>query len=125
MAVFSSSGSFNNTKRFLQEIQKQNFLNVLKNRGMEGIGALEAATPKDSGITSTSWGFQVVSEGSEARIEFTNSNVNKGVPIAIILQYGHGTGTGGYVAGRDYINPAIQPVFDKILDDIWGEVKSL
>lgn len=120
-----SSGSFKNSKRFLQEVQKQNFMAVLDHYGQDGIIALSMNTPRDTGETSVSWGYQVILDKGEARLEFTNSNINKGVPIAVILQYGHGTGTGGYVQGRDYINPAIQPVFDRIVDSIWTEVKSL
>lgn len=121
-----SSGSFKNNKRFLQEVQKQNFIALLHHYGQDGIIALSMNTPRDTGETSVSWGYQVILDNKgEARLEFTNSNINKGVPIAIILQYGHGTGTGGYVQGRDYINPAIQPVFDRIVDSIWTEVKSL
>lgn len=121
-----SSGSFKNNKRFLQEVQKQNFIALLHHYGQDGIIALSMNTPRDTGATSVSWGYQVILDNKgEARLEFTNSNINKGVPIAIILQYGHGTGTGGYVQGRDYINPAIQPVFDRIVDSIWTEVKSL
>lgn len=120
-----SSGSFKNSKRFLQEVQKQNFMALLDHYGKDGIIALSMNTPRDTGETSVSWGYQVIMDKGEARLEFTNSNINKGVPIAVILQYGHGTGTGGYVQGRDYINPAIQPVFDRIVDSIWTEVKSL
>ena len=121
-----SSGSFKNNKRFLQEVQKQNFIALLHHYGQDGIIALSMNTPRDTGETSVSWGYQVILDNKgKARLEFTNSNINKGVPIAIILQYGHGTGTGGYVQGRDYINPAIQPVFDRIVDSIWTEVKSL
>ena len=120
-----SSGSFDNTNRFLQEVQKQNFITLLHHYGKDGIIALSMNTPRDTGETSVSWGYQVILDDGEARLEFTNSNINEGVPIAVILQYGHGTGTGGYVEGRDYINPAIQPVFDRIVDSIWTEVKSL
>ena len=84
--------------------------------------ALSCATPVDSGNTANSWYYEIENKKGQVRINFLNSNINQGVPIAIILQYGHGTGTGGWVQGRDYINPAIQPVFDRILQDIWKEV---
>lgn len=87
-----------------------------------GVDALANATPVESGLTAQSWYFEVESGGGSHRITWKNRNVNQGVPIAIILQYGHGTGTGGYVAGRDYINPAIRPAFDKIADAVWKEV---
>lgn len=125
MFSFSSSGSFKNTEAFLKEVQKQNFMALLDHYGKDGIIALSMNTPRDTGETSLAWGYSVIMDKGEARLQFTNANVNKGVPIAIILQYGHGTGTGGYVEGRDYINPAIQPVFDRIVDSIWMEVKSL
>jgi hypothetical protein len=87
-----------------------------------GVDALANATPVESGLTAQSWYYEVESGGGRHRITWKNRNVNQGVPIAIILQYGHGTGTGGYVAGRDYINPAIRPAFEKIADEVWKEV---
>ena len=86
---------------------------------------MASATPIDSGKTAASWSYEIKRSGSSANIIFHNSNINQGVPIAIILQYGHGTGTGGYVQGRDYINPAIQPLFDKIAEEAWAEVKQV
>ena len=86
------------------------------------VEALSAATPVDSGLTASSWYYEIEHNDTGASISFFNSNVNEGVPIAIILQYGHGTGTGGWVEGRDYINPAIQPIFDQIANDVWREV---
>lgn len=90
--------------------------------GARGVAALAAATPVDSGLTAASWGYEVESTGSTTTITWTNTNSNSGVNVAIILQYGHGTGTGGWVAGRDYIMPAIQPIFDSIADDVWKKV---
>jgi hypothetical protein len=90
----------------------------------DGVAALQAHTPVDSGITANSWDYEIIDDGVDLQIIWSNYNVNKGVNIAIILQYGHGTGTGGYVAGRDYINPAIQPTFDKISDRVWKAVTS-
>ena len=88
------------------------------------MAALQAHTPVDSGITANSWSYEIKDDGTNLQIIWTNDNVNDGVNIAIILQYGHGTGTGGYVVGRDYINPAMQPTFDKISDRVWKAVTS-
>ena len=89
------------------------------------MAALASATPVDTGLTARSWRYEIVQEKGVARILFCNSNIQNGVPIAIILQYGHGTGTGGWVQGRDYINPAIQPIFDQIAKEAWREVTKL
>lgn len=125
MIVLTQSGNFNNTERFLEGAKKLNIKRILESYGREGVRALASATPVDSGLTADSWGFNVVVSKGSFSITWTNSNVVKGVPIAIILQYGHGTGTGGYVQGRDYINPAIQPIFQKIADSVWLEVRNL
>lgn len=125
MIVIKQSGNFNNTERFLKGAKKLNIKTVLDSYGKEGVRALASATPVDSGLTASSWGYEIsVSRGSYS-ISWTNTNVVNGVPIAIILQYGHGTGTGGYVQGRDYINPAIKPIFDMIANAIWQEVVNL
>ena len=91
----------------------------------EGVAALSAATPVDSGETAASWDYEIVNKKGSAKITFTNSHIVKGVPIAIILQYGHGTRNGGWVEGRDYINPAIQPIFDELAEKAWKEVTKL
>lgn len=114
-------GDFSKTYKFLKRAQKFD-LKQLEQFGIAGQEALAAATPVDSGETASSWYYQIVQEKEVVRIEWLNSNIIDGVPIAIILQYGHGTGTGGYVQGRDYINPAIQPIFDKIADVAWKEL---
>jgi hypothetical protein len=101
---------------------KFEIMHVLKKYGEEGVKALRDATPKDSGETADSWGYEITKDGRGYVITWTNSKKNKGVPIAIILQYGHGTGTGGYVEGRDYINPATRPIFDAIAEEAWKEV---
>ena len=95
---------------------------ILEKYAKEGVSALAAATPVDSGTTANSWSYEIQTNGESATIYWTNTNINKGVSIALILQYGHGTGTGGYVQGRDYINPAIRPIFDKIAEEAWSEV---
>lgn len=124
MISFSSKGDFSKFSNYLKKMEKAARVSSLDKYGQAGVAALSSATPVDSGVTSTSWYYRVERTNNSARIGFYNSNINKGVPIAIILQYGHGTGTGGWVEGRDYINPAIQPVFDKIVEDAWKEVTS-
>lgn len=122
MIKFTSKGDFSRTLKFLEKMKKFKIENILIKYGERGVAALASATPVDSGTTASSWGYKIVSNGESATINFTNSNVNKGVNIAIILFYGHGTGTGGFVEGRDYINPAIQPIFDQIVEEAWSEV---
>lgn len=125
MLYVTSKGDFSKTQRFLSKLAKPNIIERLKAYGSMGVDALSAATPKDSGKTSGSWGYEVKQSGKTYSIVWTNTNVVNGVPIAVILQYGHGTGTGGYVKGRDYINPAIQPIMDRIAEDVWKVVASV
>ena len=122
MIKFKHHGSFENAERFFKRASRADVERVLEYYGNAGVQALASATPVDSGETASGWGFEINASRSGASITWTNSNVNKGVNIAIILQYGHGTGTGGYVQGRDYINPALQPIFDSIAQDAWREV---
>lgn len=122
MIVIKHSGNFDNTEKFLKRSSHLHIQSILDKYGKLGVDALAKATPVDTGKTAYSWSFEThISKGSFA-ITWNNSNVNQGVPIAIILQYGHGTRNGGYVQGRDYINPAIGPIFDAIVNDIWKEV---
>ena len=123
--TFRHKGDFSKTEKFLNSLLKLDYLNVLERYGQAGVAALAAATPKDSGLTAASWDYEITHNGKETTIAFTNSNISNGVNIAIILQYGHGTKGGGYVAGRDYINPAIQPIFDKMANEAWREVTNL
>lgn len=125
MIVLSSKGDFSKATRYFERLKETAKLGVLDKYGREGVAALSSATPVETGLTASSWEYKIKHSGSSASIEFSNSNINNGVPIAIILQYGHGTGTGGWVQGRDYINPAIRPVFDKIVEDVWKEVTNL
>ena len=125
MISFRQKGDFSKVTRYLEKASKAARLSILDKYGKEGVAALSSATPVESGKTANSWGYEVKNSGSSASIIFTNSNINNGVPIAIILQYGHGTGTGGWVEGRDYINPAIQPVFDRLADEAWKEVNNV
>ena len=122
MIRFESKGDFSRSIKWLTKLQRAEFYNKINSLAATGTSALASATPVESGQTAASWSHQVTISGRGARIEWTNSNVNQGVPIAIILQYGHGTGTGGYVAGRDYINPAMRPIFEKIAEEVWKEV---
>ncbi|MEG1523832.1 MAG: HK97 gp10 family phage protein [Clostridia bacterium] len=125
MISFREKGDFSKLTRYFERLKEAIKIGCLDKYGREGVAALSSATPVDSGKTASSWGYQIENGRESAKIVFTNSNVNKGVPIAIILQYGHGTGTGGYVAGRDYINPAVQPIFEKIAEEAWREVTKL
>lgn len=125
MLYVTSQGDFSKTQKFLAKLARPNILERLKAYGSMGVDALSAATPKDSGKTAGSWGYEVKQSGKTYSIVWTNTNVVQGVPIAVILQYGHGTGTGGYVKGRDYINPAIQPIMNRIAEDVWKVVSSV
>lgn len=120
--TFQQKGNFSKATRYMERIKEIFHFGLLDKYGRDGVAALSSATPVDSGNTANSWYYEIENKKGQVRINFLNSNINQGVPIAIILQYGHGTGTGGWAQGRDYINPAIQPVFDRILQDIWKEV---
>lgn len=125
MITFRQKGDFSKATSYLEKLREKARLGVLDKYGREGVAALSSATPKDTGLTAESWFYTIERSSDSIAIVFNNSNRNKGVMIAIILQYGHGTGTGGWVQGRDYINPAIQPVFDKIAEQVWKEVTSI
>ena len=125
MITFKQKGDFSNLTRFLERAKNVVKLGDLDRYGREGVEALKSATPFDTGLTADSWYYKVENQSGRASISFFNSNIQNGVPIAIILQYGHATGNGGWVQGRDYINPAIQPIFDKIANDAWREVAKL
>lgn len=122
MIKISHRGSLNKTENFVLKLSKRDYLRVLDYYGKLGVEALSEATPKDSGRTAASWDYKIIQNRNTSRIVFTNSNVVDGYPIAILLQYGHGTRNGGWVEGRDYINPAIQPIFDEIANNMWKEV---
>ena len=124
MIRFESKGSFKNTDKFLSRMSKRAIFKSLNAYGQKGVAALASATPKASGVTANSWYYEIDRDGKNYSIVWKNSNSNDGAIIAILLQYGHGTGTGGYVAGRDFINPAIRPIFDQIAEDVWKEVTS-
>lgn len=115
-------GDWSKTEKFLKHASKVELDSILNKYGQEGVRALQNATPIDTGKTASSWNYEIEYSKGSLSIIWTNSNVNNHVNIALILQYGHGTRNGGYVVGRDYINPAMQPIFDKIADDAWKEV---
>lgn len=118
-------GDFSKAANYFKNLLNSVKMDKLDKYGQRGVAALSSATPRDTGLTASSWSYEIIRSSGRITISFNNSNINDGVNIAIILQYGHGTGTGGYVQGRDYINPAIQPVFDEMADEAWREVTKL
>ena len=125
MISFRHKGDFLKADRYLEKLRESVKLGVLDKYGRAGVAALSSATPVDTGLTANSWFYEIEHSSGSDKIVFNNSNIQNGVPIAIILQYGHGTGTGGWVQGRDYINPAIQPIFDQMTKEVWKEVTSV
>lgn len=121
MFKFKHKGDFSKTTRYFSRVQKATDVDLHK-YGRAGVEALSRATPVDTGLTARSWYYTIENKSGSMRLSFHNSNIQNGIPIAIILQYGHGTNNGGWVEGRDYINPALQPIFDKIANDAWREV---
>ena len=119
---FKHSGNFKNTERFFSKALNTDYKSIMEAYGEKGVSVLRQATPRDSGKTADSWGYTIDERKGKLVLTFTNDNVERGINIAIILNYGHGTASGAYVAGRNYIDPAIQPIFDKIADDVWKEV---
>lgn len=124
MIKFESSGDFKKTDAFFAKMIKGDIYKSLHRYGREGVDALSKATPVDSSLTANSWGYEIKRSRTSTEIIWTNTHVESGVPIVILLQYGHGTRNGGYVQGRNFINPALKPVFDKIADGVWKEVVS-
>lgn len=120
--TYKTKGSFENTNKFFKKMSQKSIFKSLEQYGEEGVAALAAATPVDTGKTASSWSYEIRQTDSSVSIIWKNSNIVDGTPIAVILQYGHGTATGGYVQGVDYINPALRPIFDKITKKIWKEV---
>ena len=125
MISFRQKGDFSKLNHYFERVKEAAKIGVLDKYGQAGVSALSSATPVESGKTASSWYYEIKRQNGSVALEFYNSNVNNGVPIAVILQFGHGTGTGGWVRGRDYINPAIQPIFDKIAEDAWKEVTKI
>ena len=122
MISFKQKGDFSKLTGFLERIKESVKIGDLDKFGRAGVEALSSTTPVNTGKTANSWYYEIENKNGVATISFNNSNIQNGVPIAIILQYGHGTGTGGWVEGRDYINPAIRPIFDEIAENAWREV---
>ena len=122
MITFAQKGDFKNTEKFLRKMSSFDFSNTLKNVAQGGVRALSLATPIDSGLAADSWGYIIERTRSSFSITWTNSDIENGFPVALMIQYGHGTGTGGYVQGRDYINPAMRPIFEQIIESLWTEV---
>lgn len=122
MISFRQKGDFSNLTNFLERAKNAIHIGDLDKYGKAGVAALSSATPVDTGLTASSWSYEIEIKNGSVIIVFKNSNIQNGVPIAIILQYGHGTRNGGWVQGRDYINPAIQPIFDEIANNAWKEV---
>lgn len=122
---FKQKGDFKKTEKFLKKSFGKDYIGVLERYAKEGVSHLAANTPKDSGNTAGSWSYKIEQKDSSISIIWNNSNVQKGVNIAVILQYGHATRNGGYVSGRDYINPALRPIFDAMAEAAWKEVTSI
>lgn len=124
----TTSGDFNKTFKYLNKLQsfkREKLISILKRYGDEGVASLSRMTPKDTGETASKWSYEIIEKDGSATLAFTNDAQNDGIPIAILIQYGHGTGTGGYVAPNDFINPAMKPIFQKIANDAWKEVRAL
>lgn len=122
MIQFKQKGDFEKLDNFFRKATNVINMRIIKQYCDEGIRRLEKATPKDTGLTSESWSYDIKNQNGLITISFLNSNINKGVPIAVILQFGHATKNGGWVEGIDYINPAIRPIFEKIADDSWDYI---
>ena len=126
MITFSHKGDFSRTTKMLQKLSKGNYIrSILERYAQIGVEALREATPVDTGKTAASWGYDITVSDDLCSITWTNSSQNNGVPIVMLIQYGHGTRTGGYVQGRDFINPTMKPIFDKITEDVWKEVSTV
>ena len=125
MITFRQDGDFSKLTSFLEKSKELFNVGILDKYGRKGVEALAAATPIDSGETANSWYYRIEHKNGSAAIVFCNSHIQNGVPIAIILQYGHGTRNGGWVEGRDYINPALQPIFDELVKEAWKEATKL
>lgn len=124
MISMKGEGSFKDTEAYLKRISKENLFKALERYGQQGVTALASATPVDTSQTANQWSYEVLQDSTSYSIIWSNGNVVAGRPVAILLQYGHATGTGGYVEGRDYINPALRPIFDRIEAEVWKVVNS-
>lgn len=122
--TISSPGDFNKSKAYLNKLLRMDLAKVAEVQAEIGVKALQRATPRDSGLAASSWGYKITRTATTLRIVWTNSDTENGYPVALMIQYGHGTGTGGYIHGIDYINPAMRPVFDQIAETLWKAVTS-
>ena len=122
MIEFNQKGDFAKLTRYLEKVDKAAKMPDLDLFAKEAIDALYEATPKRTGLTAASWHYKIENSNGLIKVVFTNSNIQNGVCVALVLQYGHGTGWGGWVEGRDYINPALQPVVDRLINKLWKEV---
>lgn len=124
MIEIDSKGSFDKTFKFLKAVSSGDQFKALEGFGQRGVDALSSATPVDKGLTASSWRFRIIHGRGKYTIEWFNTNIVSGIPVVILIQYGHATGTGGWVEGRDFINPAIQPLFDQLANDVWEQVRN-
>lgn len=124
MISADASGSFDKTEKFLRAMATSTIDQILNSEAQKGVAALSRATPKDSGRAAISWNYKIEKSAGSVRISWTNSDVENGYPVALMIQYGHGTGTGGYIQGKDFINPAMRPIFDSIAETVWKAVTS-
>lgn len=126
MFIFNEKGNFDRSEDFLRKIVNGEYIdiNILEKYGRKGVDALSSATPRRTGLTASSWDYKIVKKKGTYELSWFNTNIKNGIPIAIILNYGHGTSNGTYVVGRNYIQPAIKPVFDELADEIWKEVRN-
>lgn len=122
--VVKVKGDFKETKKFLNKMTTRDYIKNLQRLGERGVAALAAATPVNTGVTSQSWRFELIEEKGHVKLCWVNDNMVDGIPLVILLQCGHGTKNGGYVVGRDFINPAIRPIFDQIANEAWMVVKN-
>ena len=122
MITFKHQGNFNNTEGFFNRVITAHNISILEKYARKGVEILNSVTPVDSGKTASSWGFNIINDKKGLSISWTNSNIVDGTPIAILIQCGHATGNGGYVQGRDYINPSLRPLFDQLTNELWKEV---
>lgn len=125
MIRFHQRGSFDNLEKFLKKSKDKNYRPILEKYAREGVEILKANTPKDTGETAQAWGFEISIKKTGFSIHWTNDNIVDGVPVVILLQYGHATRSGSFIQGKDFINQAMKPLFDKISENIWKEVTNL
>ena len=125
MIHFKHHGDFKKTEKFFRGAERLDSSQILAPYGQRGVTALAGATPTLSGEAASSWGYDIIARSNQVKIIWTNTKMAGGIPLVILIQYGHGTGTGGYVQGQDFINPALRPIFDQILNDVCGEVTRL